>query len=76
MTIRFVHHTDPEHIPLEESAVFGAAAWASNCERRLLGLHCGQHLDWDRHVEWARQKFAVATTRKVPGTFHTYEVSA
>lgn len=31
-----------------------ANAWANDCERKLLGLHCGQMLDRTRHREWAK----------------------
>lgn len=72
--VRFVHHTDPEHVTLEQSAVFGLASWARDQERNLLGLRCGQHLDSGRHVDWARQR--VGQIRKVPGWRHTYEAEA
>lgn len=41
------------HISERATAVFAMAAWANDQERKLLGLHCGQMLDRERHLAWA-----------------------
>lgn len=38
-----------------ESKVNAYAQWANDCERKLLGLHCGQMLPRERHRNWARE---------------------
>lgn len=48
-------------IPLRESTRNALAQWANDCERRLLGLHCGQMLDRRRHKRWAGSKVCGAT---------------
>jgi hypothetical protein len=41
------------NITERQSDIFALAAWANDCERKLLGLHCGQMLDRRRHLKWA-----------------------
>ena len=38
-----------------ESKVNAYTQWANDCERKLLGLHCGQTLPRERHRNWARE---------------------
>jgi len=39
--------------PLDQAAQHTLTQWANDCERSLLGLHCGEILNRARHASWA-----------------------
>lgn len=51
--MRSVRFANAGNIPIEQSASNALTQWANDMERKLLGLHCGQMLDRQRHCEWA-----------------------
>lgn len=50
-----IAHVHAGKIPFQQSRIFAFAAWANECERKLLGMHCGLVLDRTRHMAWARK---------------------
>lgn len=48
-------------IPFRQSAVYTLTAWANDCERKLLNLHCGQMLERSRHRAWAERLIPPST---------------
>lgn len=52
---RQVIHVHGGKIPFQQSRIYAFAQWANDCERKLLGLHCGQMLERSRHMDWARK---------------------
>jgi hypothetical protein len=48
-----IHWVNAGRIPERQTKMYALAAWANDCERKLLGLHCGQVLDRKRHLNWA-----------------------
>lgn len=55
MNERQILHVHADKILFAESLVYAWAEWANDCERRLLGLHCGQMLERSRHLAWAKR---------------------